>query len=54
LTLDVTFDPQVTDAESVANAADRLWETALSTPSILEEYGSPTFGAFQVAIDRTD
>lgn len=51
LTVEVTYDPEVTDAESIANAADRLLETALSTPGILEEYGSPTFDAFYVASD---
>lgn len=48
LTLDVTYDPQVTDAESIAAAADRLLETALSTPGILDDYGNPTFDAFYV------
>ncbi|MCE9553860.1 MAG: hypothetical protein K8T91_10870 [Planctomycetes bacterium] len=49
LTVEVTYDPEVTDAESIANAADRLLETAVSTPGILEEYGSPTFDSFYVA-----
>lgn len=53
LTVDVTYDPQVTDAESIASAADRLLETALSTPGILEEYGSPTFDSFYVASNPT-
>ena len=43
LMLQVEFDPEKTDAESIAVAADRLLETALSTPGILEEYGNPTF-----------
>jgi len=48
LTLDVTYDPQVTDAESIAAAADQLLESALSTPGILDDYGNPTFEAFYV------
>jgi hypothetical protein len=44
LHLDVTYDPMVTDAASVAVAVDRLLETALSTPDILDEYGSPHIG----------
>ncbi|MCE9554678.1 MAG: hypothetical protein K8T91_15080 [Planctomycetes bacterium] len=53
LTVEVTYDSAVTDAESIANAADRLLETALSTPGILEEYGSPTFDSFYVASGPT-
>ena len=41
LTLDVTYDGHVTDPESLASAADRLMETVLSTPGIMEEYGQP-------------
>lgn len=48
LTLDVTYDDQVTDPESLASAADRLMETVLSTPGIMEEYGNPRFGEFFV------
>ena len=54
LTLDVEYDDQVTDPESIASAADRLMETALSTPGIMEEYGDPRFGEFFVApADKT-
>ncbi|MGA2620119.1 MAG: hypothetical protein ABSF26_21080 [Thermoguttaceae bacterium] len=49
LTVDVEFDPDVTDAESIASAADRLLETVLSTPGIMEEYAEPRFGQFFVA-----
>ncbi len=49
LTLDVTYDDQVTDPEALASAADRLMETVLSTPGIMEEYGDPRFGEFFVA-----
>ena len=49
LTLDITYDPNITDADSVAVALDKLMETALSTPDILDEYGSPEIGAFYVS-----
>jgi len=48
LQIEVEFDPTVTDAESLASAADRLLRTALSTPNILDEYGDPKFGEFFV------
>lgn len=47
-TVEVAFDPEVTDPESSATALDRLMETALSTPDILDEYGSPDVGEFFV------
>ena len=46
LSLQVTFDSEVTDLESLASAADTLMETACSTPGILDEYGNPEFGTF--------
>jgi hypothetical protein len=49
LRLVVTFDPTVTDAESVCSGLDRLMETALSTEGILDEYGNPSIGEFEVA-----
>jgi len=49
LTVEVEYDPAVTDPESLACAMDRLLETALSTPGILDEYGNPTIGEFFVA-----
>lgn len=48
LTVDVEFDPEVTDAESIASAADRLLKTALSIPDV-EEYANPRFAPFFVA-----
>ena len=54
LTVDVEYDDQVTDPESIASAADLLLETALSTPGIMEEYANPRFGEFFVApADKT-
>lgn len=51
LTLRVTFDPEHTDAESVAVAMDRLLETVMSTPGILDEYGPVKVGEFLVGRD---
>ncbi len=48
LTIDIEFDPEVTDALSVADALDILLGTALSTPDILGEEGNPTVGEFQI------
>ena len=48
LELEVQFNPQVTDAESVASAFDQLLETVMSTPGILDEYGSVIPGDFYV------
>jgi len=49
LTIDVEYNPSVTDPEALATAMDRLLETACSTPGILDEYGDPTLGEFLVA-----
>ena len=49
LTVEIDYDPEMTDAESLASAMDRLMETALSTPDILSEYGNPKVGEFFVA-----
>jgi hypothetical protein len=49
LTVEIEYDPQKTDPEGLACAMDRLLETALSTPDILEEYGNPTVREFFVA-----
>lgn len=46
LTVQVTYDPDKTDPESIASAADRLLETVLSTPGIMAEYGDPKFDEF--------
>lgn len=45
-TVTVDYDPDKTDAESIATALDILMETALSTPDIFEDYGNPSVGAF--------
>lgn len=54
LTLHISYDPQVTDPESLASAFDTLLETALSTPGILEEYGDLAIGEFLVAPDESE
>ncbi len=54
LICEVEYNPNLTDPEGLASAADRLMETALSTPGIMEEYGDPRFGEFFVApADKT-
>ena len=58
LYVDVEFDADVTDADSVASALDTLMETALSTPDVLSEQGNPHVGGFcreaETAIDGLD
>ena len=49
LTVDIEYDPHKTDPEGLACAMDRLLETALSTPGILDDYGNPTIREFFVA-----
>ncbi len=46
LTVDVDYNPAMTDPESLASAMDTLLETALSTPGILDDYGDPVVGEF--------
>ena len=53
LWLEVEYSPEYTDPESLATALDRLLETILSTPGIMDEYGDPTFGPCWVTSVRT-
>ena len=46
LSIEVEFDGDQTDAGSLASAADTLLKTALSTPGVLDEFGTPQFGEF--------
>lgn len=46
LIVKVTYDPDQTDPESLATALDRLMETSLSTPDILDDYGPVEVGEF--------
>lgn len=46
LYLEVQYDPRLTDPDSLAVAFDRLLETSLSTPGILDDYGNPQAGEF--------
>lgn len=48
LTIEVEFDPDMSDIDSVASAMDTLMKTALSTPGIMDEYGNPKIGEFYV------
>jgi len=49
LTVEVDYDAEITDPESLATATDKLMKTACSTPGILDDYGNPIFGTFLVA-----
>ena len=53
LTVEIEYDPAMTDPDSLACAMDRLLETALSTPDIFSDYGNPTVGEFFVAQETT-
>jgi hypothetical protein len=53
LTVEIEYDPAATGPEGLACAMDRLLETALSTPDILDECGNPTIGEFFVAKQAT-
>ncbi|HBO44909.1 MAG TPA: hypothetical protein DD670_13470 [Planctomycetaceae bacterium] len=46
LLIDVRYDADVTDPDGLATALDRLLETALSTPGILDDHGNPRVGDF--------
>ena len=46
MVIETAFDPDITDAESLASALDTLMDTAKSTPGILDEYGDPEVKAF--------
>ena len=48
LRLDVEYDDRVTDPEAIAAALDRLLETALSIPKVLEEYGTVHIRPFRI------
>lgn len=48
LKIRVEYDESVTDPESLAVALDRLLETALSTPGVMDDYGSVLVGEFLV------
>jgi hypothetical protein len=49
LTVEVEYNPRKTDPEGLASAMDRLLETALSIPEVMDEYGKPIIGKFFVA-----
>ena len=49
LIVEVEYNPRETDPEGLACAMDRLLETVLSTPGIMDEYGNPAIREFFVA-----
>jgi hypothetical protein len=53
LTVEIEYDPKMTDPEGLACAMDRLLETALSTPDIFSDYGNPRLGEFFLATEGT-
>ncbi len=52
LCIPVEFDRGATDPEALACAFDRLLETAMSTPGILDEYNNPTIGPVYLEPDN--
>ena len=52
LICEIEYDPGVTDPEGLASAMDRLMETVLSTPGIMDEYANPRVGDFYVMGSR--
>lgn len=46
LQLTVEYDEEVTDPDSISAALDKVLETGLSTPGILDEVGCPEVGEF--------
>ena len=53
LTLEIEYDPALTDPDGLASAMDRLMETAFSTPGIMAEYGDPTVGEFLIVDENS-
>ena len=49
LVIAITYDDDITDAGSVADAVDQLLETSMSTMDILSDYGNPYIGPAMVS-----
>ena len=49
LHITLQYDPETTDPESLASAMDTLLETALSTPGVLDDYGTVQLSEFYVS-----
>jgi hypothetical protein len=47
-TINVDYDDRCTDPDALGEALDRLMETALSTPGILDEYGKVEVGRLEI------
>lgn len=52
LSLSITYDETEASAEDIAEALDRLLNTAMSTEGIMAEYGDPEVG--EIAVDEDD
>jgi hypothetical protein len=50
--VEVAYDPAATEPESLVTALDILMNTALSTPGILDDYGSPVIGNFTLPTNK--
>jgi hypothetical protein len=48
----VDYDDRSTDPDALGEALDRLMETALSTPGILDDYGQVEVGKFEIPLDN--
>lgn len=44
----VDYDDRSTDPDALGEALDRLMETVLSTPGILDDYGQVEVGKFEI------
>ncbi len=53
LTVEIEYNPRMTDPEALTSAMDRLLKTAVSTPGVLDDYGNPTIREFFVAAEPT-
>jgi len=47
----VDYDDRCTDPDALGDALDRLMDTALSTPGILDDYGKVEVGKFEIPSD---
>lgn len=53
LSLQVTYNPTMTNPEELCNALDTLLEIALSTQGIMDEYGDFVIDPFQIQTGKT-
>lgn len=50
--IQVVYDDRHTDPDALGEALDRLMETALSTPGLLDDYGTVEIGEFEISPDN--